>query len=169
MGRVDPDLVDHGLAAKLWQHVASHAADADLRTYYGPDSTYDGRRYDELGDGDPDRFTAEDVVAVSSLSVQIPITYSWRLLRDDADSLNELLRQVPRQLDLWDAGDGVVGPGSPADRLWQCLKSFGKHGGDDGDAWVTAGKLLARKRPRLIPIYDNRVRDLVAVKPRCAN
>lgn len=147
MGRVDPDLVDHGLAAKLRQYVASPAAATDLQTYYGPDSRYDGRRYDELGDGDPDRFTAEDIVAVSALSVQIPMAYSWRLLRDDADDLNELLRQIPARLGLWDAGDGVVGPDSPADRLWHRLKSFGQDGGDDGEAWVTAGKLLARKRP----------------------
>jgi hypothetical protein len=28
----------------------------------------------------------------------------------------------------------------------------------DGAGWVTAGKLLARKRPSLIPVYDNVVR-----------
>jgi len=31
-------------------------------------------------------------------------------------------------------------------------------GKQDGAGWVTAGKLLARKRPALIPVYDNVVR-----------
>ncbi len=46
-------------------------------------------------------------------------------------------------------------PGSPADQLWHKLDQI------HGIGWVTAGKLLARKRPRLIPVYDNVVRDVV--------
>jgi hypothetical protein len=30
-----------------------------------------------------------------------------------------------------------------------------------GIEWVVANKLLARKRPRLLPVYDNDVRDLL--------
>jgi Family of unknown function (DUF6308) len=33
---------------------------------------------------------------------------------------------------------------------------------------ITAGKLLARKRPHLIPVYDNRVRDVLG-RPRPDN
>jgi hypothetical protein len=34
-----------------------------------------------------------------------------------------------------------------------------------GVDWVIAGKLLAAKRPRLIPILDNKVRDLLQPPP----
>jgi len=34
-------------------------------------------------------------------------------------------------------------------RLWRLLEK------QDGPGWVTAGKSLARKRPSLIPVYDN--------------
>jgi hypothetical protein len=40
----------------------------------------------------------------------------------------------------------------PADRAWRLLEA------PDDMGWVTAGKLLARKRPQLIPVYDRVVR-----------
>lgn len=56
-------------------------------------------------------------------------------------------------VNLWDAGaERLVERGGPADSLWRLLEK------QDGAGWVTAGKLLARKRPSLIPVYDNVVR-----------
>jgi Family of unknown function (DUF6308) len=49
----------------------------------------------------------------------------------------------------------TVDVGSPADELHAELRTL------PGVDWVTAGKLLAAKRPRLIPILDNRVNDLL--------
>lgn len=46
----------------------------------------------------------------------------------------------------------LIERGGPADSLWRLLEK------QDGAGWVTAGKLLARKRPSLIPVYDNVVR-----------
>ncbi|MEU9135411.1 DUF6308 family protein [Streptomyces sp. NPDC048404] len=42
--------------------------------------------------------------------------------------------------------------GSPAHTAWHLLR------GQPGIGWVTAGKLLARKRPRLMPVSDQVVR-----------
>ncbi|MFF4504117.1 DUF6308 family protein [Streptomyces sp. NPDC001401] len=42
--------------------------------------------------------------------------------------------------------------GSPAHTAWHLLRD------QPGIGWVTAGKLLARKRPRLVPVYDQVVR-----------
>jgi hypothetical protein len=70
-----------------------------------------------------------------------------------------LLREVPRRLDLHDADPSVVSEGSRLDRLWHLIEA--QH--DVG--WVTAGKLLARKRPRLVPVYDRVVMDAVG-RPR---
>jgi hypothetical protein len=142
-----------------------------LREYFAEvpgEVDYAGRWFNKLscgGDGLAvrDRFTADDVVAVSMLSVNVSAPVSWLLLHNHAERLSDLLRQIPTDLDLWDADNSTIGPGSPADTLWYILSGYGTNGGDDGQAWVTAGKLLARKRPRLIPIYDREVRRIVAL------
>lgn len=51
-----------------------------------------------------------------------------------------------------DAAATVLSDGSPADQAWHLLR-------DQPDVgWVIAGKLLARKRPQLLPVYDKVVR-----------
>jgi Family of unknown function (DUF6308) len=114
---------------------------------------YTGAAFERLsGGGDhPDvanLFTADDLVAVSMLSVQVPPRAAIRILQDDADRLSAYLADVPADVDLADADESVISDGSAADRLrWQLY-------GYPGIGSVTAGKLLARKRPRLIPVFD---------------
>jgi len=127
---------------------------ADVGEYF---ATYTGRRFDTLSGGGSrpgacDRFDADDVVAVSLLSVDIPGEAVFVLLDDEDARFATLLEKIPTHVDLWDAGDDVIGPGSPADLLWTLVREVHDCG------WVTAGKLLARKRPRLIPVYDSIVR-----------
>ena len=64
--------------------------------------------------------------------------------------LSRLLTQIPLDIELGEDGaDRHVADGAAADQAWRLLD-------DQADVgWVTAGKLLARKRPRLIPVYDN--------------
>ncbi|GGX37385.1 DUF6308 family protein [Streptomyces chryseus] len=53
----------------------------------------------------------------------------------------------------------VVADGSPADQAWHLLR-------DQADVgWVIAGKLLARKRPRSLPVYDRVVRCALGSPP----
>ncbi|MEU3241147.1 DUF6308 family protein, partial [Streptomyces anthocyanicus] len=52
-----------------------------------------------------------------------------------------------------------LAPGSPADAAWHLLQD------QPGIGWVTAGKLLARKRPRLLPVYDQVVRCILRRPP----
>ena len=47
---------------------------------------------------------------------------------------------------------GVLLSGSATNGAWKLLRE------QDDIGWVTAGKLLARKRPKLIPVWDNVVR-----------
>ena len=53
----------------------------------------------------------------------------------------------------------VVDDGGPADVLWHELQTIPLV------SWVGAGKLMAAKRPRLIPVYDEKVRDLLDPRP----
>lgn len=142
----------------------------DLRRYFGiglpPGAgAFTGGRFEHLaGGGDrwqvADRFTAEDLVAVQALSVTVPAPVALDLLEGPlGGQLSELLRGIPSDIDLSDADASVVADGSPAHRAWCLLEDQYKIG------WVTAGKLLARKRPRLLPVYDRVVRCALGHPP----
>ncbi|WP_264029290.1 DUF6308 family protein [Cellulosimicrobium sp. SH8] len=134
-----------------------------LRRYFAPvggTTGWAGSRFERLaGGGDrpetADRFTADDLVAVSLLSVNVPPHGAIQLLETRADEFGELLAEIPHDLDLVDVES--LPDGWAPHRLWEALRDI------HGIGWVTAGKLVARKRPRLIPVYDTVVR--AAVKP----
>ncbi|WP_052956835.1 DUF6308 family protein [Mycolicibacter heraklionensis] len=120
---------------------------------------YTGWHFETLGHpwNDPatvNTVTAADLLALNTLSVQGSAWASIAILGTDlAQEFTELLEQISPDLDLVDATDAHLGQGSPADRLWKLCRPDGarwKHFGP-----VTTSKLLARKRPRLLPIYDS--------------
>lgn len=124
-----------------------------VRTYYDQASGFSGSRFDRFaGGGDSlehrNEFTSEDLVAVTLLEMTVPGDASLALLERDPATFNQLLSDVPVDVDLWDASDQIVGPASSAAILWSRLMDF------PGMGWVTTSKLLARKRPRLLPVYD---------------
>lgn len=120
---------------------------------------YSGALFERLdGGGDReevrDKFTGADLIAVKMLSIRVPQEMVYGI-RDHEQSFSDLLRQIPHDLDLVDASVDVISKGSPAWTLWSALNRV------HGVGWVVANKLLARKRPRLLPVYDNDVRDLL--------
>lgn len=126
----------------------------DLRTYFGgSEATYTGRWFDEFAAvGDPNRFEASDVLAVEALSVAVPPEAAAALLITDSERFNSLLREIPRDQNLWEVRRLDVDVGSPAEELHTALRTL------RGIDWVVAGKLVAAKRPKLLPILDNEVR-----------
>ncbi|MFI1453835.1 DUF6308 family protein [Streptomyces roseus] len=142
----------------------------DLRSYFGiglpPDAApFTGGRFEHLaGGGDrseiADRVTAEDLVAVQTLSVTVPAPVALDVLEGRLGvQLSGLLRAVPTGIDMVDADASVLADGSPADQAWRLLCE------QRGVNWVIAGKVLARKRPRLLPVYDRIVRCAVGRPP----
>ncbi|MFE6129524.1 DUF6308 family protein [Streptomyces sp. NPDC056437] len=126
---------------------------------------FTGSRFEHLaGGGDrpevSDRITAEDLVAVQTLSVTVPAPVALDLLEGALGvRLSGLLQAIPRDIDMVDAEAAVLADGSPADQAWHLLD-------DQPDVgWVTAGKILARKRPQLLPVYDRVVRCAVSRPP----
>lgn len=111
------------------------------------DST--GTRLDDLN-----RFTADDLVAVSFLSVHVPAAAAIELLDSRAHVFAELLKELGPDSDLiehrqpWD--ESWAGS-----KLWKELRELPDVGP------TTASKLFARKRPRLRPIYDSVVAQVV--------
>jgi hypothetical protein len=145
---------------KMTAVLDDRAAVDDLRQYFalGQPDTFTGSHFETLGGGGSrtscrDTVTAEDLIAVELLSVRVPAWVAIDLLEGDLGrAVNEELRRLPTDVDLGDdrAAEYIQKDG-PADRAWRSLEKPYQMG------WVTAGKLLARKRPRLIPLYDGTV------------
>jgi Family of unknown function (DUF6308) len=127
----------------------------DLVEYFadGKDG-FTGRWFEDFAAiSDPNRFEAADILAIEALSVAVPTNAAAALLITDSEQYNSLLRQIPRERDLWMVRRLDVNVGSPAEELHQALRKL------RGIDWVVAGKLLAAKRPRLLPILDNEVNN----------
>ncbi|MGW5331845.1 DUF6308 family protein [Streptomyces bauhiniae] len=147
-------------------HLGSEDAVGNLRRYFGLEggAAYTGARFEHLGGGG-DRVgvaevvTAEDLVAVQLLSVRVPAEAALKLLEGETGkSLSELLRRIPVDADMAEVGAGELDTDSAAEQAWALLHRV------KGIGWVTAGKLLARKRP-LLPVYDNVVKCLLGRPP----
>jgi hypothetical protein len=149
---------------RLLEVVTDERSVLDLREYFDQGDAdrppaYTGSRFEGLGGGGDgpdvrDRITPWDLVAVECLSVRVPTSVGLDLLEGGlGDQLGGYLSELPTDVDLGsgEAGQHLV-DGSPADIAWKTLR-------DQTDVgWVTAGKLLARKRPRLIPVWDRVVK-----------
>lgn len=129
----------------------------DLRAYYGREPgvpPHPGQWFDLLVPKIPNTFTATDMLAVQCLGAVVPIAVAIELVHGElGEEVGTLLRTVPTDLDLGtgDAADAVAA-GSPADRAWRLLADH------RGAGKIVADRLLARKRPRLMPVWDQVVR-----------
>ncbi|MET7694997.1 DUF6308 family protein [Streptomyces sp. NPDC005483] len=151
------------LGQRLKELLRAERVIGDLRHYFGigvppGGMSFTGSRFEHLaGGGDrpevADRITAEDLVAVQTLSVTVPAPVALDILEGRLGArLSGLLQAIPRDMDMVEAAVSDLAPGSPAARAWELLE------GQSDVGWVIAGKLLARKRPRLLPVYDKVVR-----------
>ncbi|MFD3452906.1 DUF6308 family protein [Streptomyces sp. NPDC058691] len=157
----------HGMhGVELLAEIEDPRSEEDLARYFGtanPDdqfSAFTGGDFEKLGGGGDnedvaDRFTAQDIVAVSMLGVHVPGRAARDLLQGRlGEALSAQLRSIPAQTDLVEAPLGDVDHGSAAERAWKLLVAPENKGVN----WVIASKLLARKRPRLLPVYDQVVK-----------
>lgn len=128
--------------------LGDHSA-ALVDAFYNSDHRFAGATFDTLEPVEPDAFTASDVLATSLLDVPFLPRAVRRLLDSERDEYEELLRRVPSQVDLWAATDEQL---RPAYDLWAKIKTL------DGVGPTRASKLMARKRPRLIPVIDSVIR-----------
>jgi hypothetical protein len=149
------------LEGDVWQFLDDIAVDL-VREYWNGtlddgSPTFTGARFDMFaGGGDrpgaANRFDESDLVAVSMLSVKVPGRAAIELMESQAWLLNQALAQIPLSPALEEGDVVLIDQGSTASALWHLIERI------DGIGWVTAGKLLARKRPKLIPVYDNVVK-----------
>ena len=130
-----------------------------------------GARFDTwAGGGDApavaNQITADDILAASFLSVEYSPKAVIGILETRRTDISGLLAQIPASLDLADLGHAefksVLGEESPAWQLWNLLR--GKEDGGWGIGPTKASKLMARKRPRLIPIWDSVVKEQTGLR-----
>jgi hypothetical protein len=135
---------------------------------------YSGAYFERIGGGG-DRpevsctFTAEDLLAVTMLSVRIEGYHALEILHYRARELNELLSQIPAGIALQDPRAAAhIARGGPAWRLWAAICDIEPRPEGNRIGPVAAGKLLARKRPHLLPVYDSRIKKVLS-RPRTDN
>jgi hypothetical protein len=96
----------------------------------------------------PDTFTADDLQAVAFLSADIGVRAAVELLDRQRARFETLLQAVGPDRDLVDEGEPIT-HSWPATVLNRALREL------PGIGPTRASKLIARKRPRLVPIYDS--------------
>ncbi|MFD8006081.1 DUF6308 family protein [Streptomyces mirabilis] len=158
-----PTAVPRSLTHQLSSLITSEQAVSNLQRYFGTGlpheaAPFTGSRFEHLaGGGDrpanANSVTADDLIAVQTLSVRIPAQAALDLLEGGLGvRVSKLLSSVRFDIDMVAAEAADLADGSPAHTAWHLLRD------QPGIGWVTAGKLLARKRPRLLPVYDRVVR-----------
>jgi hypothetical protein len=106
-----------------------------VRRYLAPDpatgrARYSGAYFERIGGGGdrPEvafQFTAEDLLAVTMLSVQVDGYHALHVLDYDARNLSSLLAQIPLDVILDDpAAEPLIGPGGSAWALWEAATSL---------------------------------------------
>lgn len=146
-------MANFGFGLAQWFTDNADQVRKDLASYFGGGKEpFTGRWFEEFAAiGDPNRFQASDLLAVESLSVIVPPEAAATLLMTKGEQFNSLLRDIPREQNLWEVRRLDLDVGSAAEKLHNELRTL------RGVDWVVAGKLLAAKRPKLIPILDNEV------------
>jgi hypothetical protein len=128
-----------------------------VRQYLG--GAYTGAAFDVYGRNDPFAITSDDLIAVTMLSIPVSETSTSAMrpsaildLQAKSGEIESLLNQLPLDRDLHtltqDEFGSWLGSGSPGDALYHLIRqhiSFPR---------VATHKLLARKRPMLLPIRD---------------
>jgi len=137
-----------------------------LATYFhGTTRQFSGSLFDSFGGGGDrsdivNQITREDVLAVAAVNAPVTAAAASLLLTQPASGrLATWLRQLPTDIDLWDAEDDTL---AIATKAWDEIRTIHEAGTTSTtDGGFAAAKLLARKRPRLIPLYDEKVRSVV--------
>jgi Family of unknown function (DUF6308) len=136
----------------------NHRVAAVLAAYhrppFGKGGGYTGGQFDSFDpsgtrSASANTFTADDLVAVSLLSVEVPGRAAMQMLGLQRRRFETLLESIGSDRDLANEASVAEPDFRPAWELWRALAAL------PGLGPTTVSKLIARKRPRLIPIFDS--------------
>lgn len=142
-----------GLRERVLLFVAE-PADKLVAQFFDTTGRFAATTFDMLPDNPPNRFTTTDLLAVTLLDVALTPDSVREVLDTKADVFGELLAAIPVDVDLWDATDEDL---ANAETLYWALRKLHKVGR------TQASKVMARKRPKLIPVIDSVIHTALAL------
>lgn len=146
------------LSGRLRTEIAKPGTRELLEAYFSRrDARFAGELFNTFGTNDPFSLGPDDLLVVGFLDEAFNAEAASKVLIEDRGAYERLLHGIPPDQDIWESSADVSDE-SLASEIWRRLKSI------NGVGPVRAGKLLARKRPRLIPIFDS-VMDKVVQAP----
>ena len=157
-GRPLRDFFSDGVAEQAVDWLRAYYSDRLERPDGRSDWRYSGSQFERLADrAHPDEFTADDLIAVSMLGVTVPAHAAIWILGDGRSRLRELLHEIGVDRPITDARvtDETLSDDSAAGLLWRELRALPDVGR------VITSKLMAAKRPALIPVIDQHVERLL--------
>jgi hypothetical protein len=108
--------------------------------------------------GTPNEITDGDLIALSMLGIRVTGYEALIITQDRHKAIQELLASIPADAHIeGEASDGLLAPNGYAWALWDLLREIKDRTKEARFGAVAAGKLLARKRPNLIPVEDSRI------------
>lgn len=124
-----------------------------LSDYYDRASNYAGSTFAGLKPQSSTEITATDLIAVTTLSVDIPVIAVRRLLEDE--ELRSSIRTAMQALPACSLEETQEEDFAAMANFYDLIKgTLAKANSSSSNPWVTASKLSARKRPDLFPVRD---------------
>lgn len=123
-----------------------------------------------LADSSEDLVGAKDLVSITTLSVSIPPRGAiWLLSEEGQSEVTALLKLIPPDVDIWEPAAGSLFENhSTLHQLWELIGEANwprrRKGGGFGGV-TKRSKLLAAKRPRLMPVVDGVIRSSLGLSP----
>ena len=150
---VSDTVIDHarGQALKALQDSGTPKRVAQ---FYNPETNYAGATFAQLEPRDQTAVTAADLLATTTLSVDIPPRAIRRFLEDPDTSshLSTALSGLPSS----GLEETTVEDFGAMCSFYDLVKeSLARAGTKTSNPWVTASKITARKRPDLFPVRDS--------------
>ncbi len=135
--------------------------------YFSPELTFAGATFLDLAPNPPAEFCSADLVAASLLDVRFSPRAVRALLANGQDLVavgssaehrdaHLIARDLPDDRDLWEATEAELEQLAGCYTRLVALPSVGR---------VKATKLLARKRPALVPVFDRVVDEVLGLEP----
>ena len=138
-----------------------------LKAYFAPlsghDDGYTGGQFENFDpsgtrSASKNTFTLDDLVSLSLLSTPVPGRAALELLERQSRRFESLLEDLGPDRDLVDETSVSREQFAPAWALWKALDDL------PGMGPTRVSKLMARKRPRLIPVLDDVLATTVFAK-----
>ncbi len=105
-----------------------------------------------------DQVTNSDLIALGMLGIRVTGYEALAITDHQHHEIQSLLAAIPADARIEDdASAGLLTRGGHAWKLWELLRDIKDRTKDARFGAVAAGKLMARKRPDLIPIEDSRI------------